>query len=108
MTEFNSTPAVASCRIQFASEHKKAKRIIAAVDDYAHSPQGGYAVQNLLVCGSGDGMEGETFKAGAAQYVKERVFGSGLLSMVAWMALRWLVYAIIEHYIETLLMQEEK
>ena len=109
MTLYNSELVLSAVRSKVEAAHPeerdKISRIAGAVDDYAQTQRGKAATDNLLLCG-GDG-EQETFREGAKAYVQSEVYGSGIVSFLAWMAFRWLVMKIIDEFIETLMKQEQ-
>lgn len=104
---YSTSDILATARNEFGGEDKNAKKIVAAVDDFCHSSRGQAAIDNLLVCGSSEGDEAKTFREECERYVRREVFGSGIFSFIAWMAVRWLVSMIIEHYIDQILAGEE-
>ena len=108
MTEYNSEQVMSAVMSSMGGEYPKERdnisRITIAVDEYAQTHVGQYATQNLLLCG-GEG-EQETFRDGAKGFVRSQLYGSGILSVITWMAVKWLVMAIIERYIEQLIKQE--
>ena len=83
----------------------KAKRIAAAVDDYAQTPSGRSATRNLLL-GGGEPVSRDTFEYLASEYVRTKLYG-GVLGFAVWVLVKPLVLAIISSFVESLFMQEK-
>lgn len=102
MTAYNSSAVCEAVRAEYSKpEHKP---VIAAIDDYANTERGYMATENLM--GSGDKDDRKTFKRGAAKYVRKEVYG-GIGGMLIWMLVKPWVMAIIEKFIESMLMEPQ-